>query len=144
MKKIAIASDHGGFEMKEALKSSLEESGYEVKDFGCQSSDSVNYPDYAVKLSKYVVSENILGILICGTGIGMSISANKIKGIRAALCHNTEYAKLSRQHNDANVLCLGGRFLKIDEAKEILNSWLSSEFEGGRHQLRVDIIKELE
>lgn len=142
--KIAIGSDHAGFELKEELREMLD-SEHEVLDFGCHNTDSVDYPNIAIDLAKSV-SDNIqkdedcLGILICGSGVGMSIAANKVEGIRAALCHNEELAKLSKEHNNANILCLGARFLSSDEAKEIVQTWLKTSFEAGRHSRRVDII----
>lgn len=137
--KIIIGSDHGGFELKENIKKIL--TGYEVKDIGCFSEESVDYPDIASELCKKVLEEkNSKGILICGTGIGMSIAANKFKGIRAALCHDEYTAEMSRKHNDANVLCLGGRILDIETAQDIVNTWLENNFEGGRHERRIKII----
>lgn len=143
--KIAIASDHAGYKLKEYLKKILEKEGYEVVDLGTYSSESVDYPDYAAKLAK-LVSKNLVekGILICGTGIGMSIAANKFPGVRAAVCWSEETAALSRRHNDANILCLGGRVLKPEEAAKILKIWLSTEFEGGRHSRRIQKIKKME
>lgn len=139
--EIVIASDHAAFEQKEFLKKTLETKGFRVKDLGCYSSESVNYPDYAHQLAKYVLENKCRGVLICGSGIGMSIAANRHKGIRAALCHSVEYAKLSREHNDANVLVLGARFATNDLIQEITDAWLKTEFAGGRHQTRVDLIE---
>ncbi len=139
--KIAIASDHAGFKVKEKLKKFLTRMGYEIKDFGTFSEESCDYPDFAIKVAEAVVNrkaEN--GILICGTGIGMSIAANKVKGIRAAVCWNEETAKLSRKHNNANILCLGARMLNIDEIERIVKAWLSTNFEGGRHEKRISKI----
>jgi ribose 5-phosphate isomerase B len=144
MKKIFIASDHGGYELKEYLKGYLKKSNYEIEDLGTNSNQSVNYPDYASKLSNEVIKNDTLGILICGTGIGMSIAANKVDGIRAALVDSVTLAKLSRAHNNANVLCMGGRILGNILAEEIVDSFLTTEFEGGRHQNRLDIISSLE
>ncbi len=144
MKKIFIASDHGGYELKEYLKGYLKKSNYEVEDLGTNSNQSVNYPDYASKLSNEVIKNDTLGILICGTGIGMSIAANKVDGIRAALVDSVTLAKLSRAHNNANVLCMGGRILGNILAEEIVDSFLTTDFEGGRHQNRLDIISSLE
>ena len=143
--KIAIASDHAGYKLKEYLRKILEKEGYEVADLGTYSSESVDYPDYATKLAK-LVSKNLVekGILICGTGIGMSIAANKFPGVRAAVCWSEETAALSRRHNDANILCLGGRVLKPEKAAKILKIWLSTEFEGGRHFRRIQKIKKIE
>lgn len=136
--KIAIGADHGGFEMKEELKPLLAELGYEVVDVGCDSTASVDYPDFAAAVAEQVVSGRCgFGILICGTGIGMSIAVNRQPQIRAALCHDEYTARLSRQHNNANVLCLGARVIGAGVAAAIVRTWLTSTFEGGRHQLRV-------
>jgi len=141
--KIALASDHAGFELKEALKEFL--SSHEVVDFGTFSSESVDYPDFGFKAAEAVASGVCeRGILICGSGIGMSITANKVNGIRAALCVSTEFAKLSRNHNDANILVLPGRFVSRHFAGEIIGVWLSEKFEGGRHQRRIEKIKKYE
>jgi ribose 5-phosphate isomerase B len=140
---IALASDHGGFELKEYIKSILD--GYKILDLGTDSEVSVDYSDYGIKGGKAVASGKAdMAILVCGTGIGISIAANKVCGVRAALCHNAEYAKLSREHNNANVLALGGRFLSKVEAKEIVEVWLSTPFAGDRHQKRINKIKEYE
>ncbi len=143
--KIAIASDHAGFPLKETIKKYLDDLGYEYKDFGTTNEESVDYPDYASKVAK-AVSENKFekGILICGTGIGMSIVANKFPGVRAALCYDVETARLSREHNDANVLTLGGRTTNHELAKEIVHVWLTTEFVGERHLRRVNKIKEID
>lgn len=142
--KIAIASDHAGYEYKEKLKTFLNEIGFDFEDFGTNSADSVDYPDYAIKLSKKIsLGEFNQGILICGTGIGMSITANKISGVRAAVCESTEAAKYSRLHNDANVLCLGSRITQLEKAKEILKVFLTTKFEGGRHSNRIEKIHKL-
>jgi len=136
---IAIGADHGGYEMKEQIKSYLLEKGIEVKDFGTYSNDSVDYPDYAVYVCKSIQSkESDLGILICGTGEGIGIAANKHKGIRAAQCGDTFSAKMTRQHNDANVLTLGGRVVGPELAKEIVREFLTNKFQGGRLQTRVE------
>ncbi|MCB5285102.1 MAG: ribose 5-phosphate isomerase B [Candidatus Cloacimonetes bacterium] len=141
--KIAIASDHAGYELKEAIKAAFPE--HEFEDFGTNSVDSMDYPDTGAPAAKAVAAGKAeRGILICGSGIGMSITANKVRGIRAALCTNTDLARLSRIHNDANVLCLAGRFTAVPYALEIVNNWLSSMFEGGRHQSRIQKIKLLE
>lgn len=143
--KIAIGADHGGFIMKEELKEYLKEKGYDVTDCGTHNEDSVDYPDIAVKTAKTILSnENELGVLICGTGIGISIAANKIKGIRAALCTDCYCAKMARNHNDANILCMGGRVTGIELAKSILDTFLGEKFEGGRHRIRVDKISSME
>ncbi len=136
---IAIASDHAGVALKEALKDQLLALGLLPEDLGALSRDSVDYPDYAEKLCKFILGKKAArGVLICGSGIGMSIAANRHKGIRAALCRSVEDAELSRQHNNANVLCLGERSTSADEAKEILKRFLATSFEGGRHEARVN------
>ncbi|MDI9524627.1 MAG: ribose 5-phosphate isomerase B [Candidatus Cloacimonadota bacterium] len=141
--KIAIASDHAGYELKEAIKATFPE--HEFEDFGTHSVDSMDYPDTGAPAAQAVAAGKAeRGILICGSGIGMSITANKVRGIRAALCTNTDLARLSRIHNDANVLCLAGRFTAVPYALEIVNNWLNSAFEGGRHQNRIEKIKLLE
>ena len=138
---IAIGSDHAGYEYKEQLKKLLDEMGKSYQDFGTNSPDSVDYPDIARLVSKAVVSEKFIrGILICGTGIGMSIVANKHKGIRAAVCESIASAKLSREHNDANILCLPGRFISQYEALNAVMAFLTTDFEGGRHQARIEKI----
>ncbi len=143
--KIAIGSDHGGFSLKEVIKKYLIEKGYEVKDFGCFSEESVDYPDYAKKVAQAVAKgEYSVGVLMCGTGIGISIAANKVKGIRAALCHDGLTARLAKQHNNANIICIGGRTTGVETAKDIVDNWLNSEFEGGRHLRRINKIKDME
>lgn len=143
--KVAIASDHGGLNIKKMLVEKLTELGYEMKDFGPITNESVDYPDYAFPLCEAVASgEYDKGILICGTGIGMSISANKVKGIRAALVHDIFSAKATREHNDSNVLCMGERVIGPALAEEIAKVWLGTDFEGGRHNNRVDKIKNYE
>jgi ribose 5-phosphate isomerase B len=142
--RIALAADHGGVELKEHIKAFLQEK-YEIVDLGTKGNESVNYPDYGIKAGEEVVAGNVdCAIIFCGTGIGISIAANKVKGIRAALCHNVEYAKLSREHNNANILSLGGRFTTTTEAEKIVTAWLETPFEGGRHQNRLNIINEYE
>ena len=139
--KIAIGSDHGGFEYKKEIISNLQNDGYDVKDFGTYSSGSCDYPDIAKPLAKAVAEgEYDRGILICGTGIGMSIAANKVKNIRASLCSDTFSARMTRMHNDSNILCLGERVIGAGLALDIVNIWLNTEFEGGRHQKRIDMI----
>ncbi len=136
---IAIGCDHGGINLKETIKKFLDEKGLEYKDFGTYSTDSCDYPDYAKAVCEGVISgECEKGILICGTGIGMSIAANKIDGIRAAHVTDTYSAKMTREHNNANVICLGERITGCDLALEIVNAYLNAEFQGGRHQNRVD------
>lgn len=143
--KIGIASDHGGFELKEYIKEYLEEKKIEYIDYGTNSLDSVDYPDYGEKLAKGVISKEVdKGIAICGTGIGISIACNKVKGTRAALCGDTYSARMSREHNDANVLALGGRVVGKDLAIEIVSTWLNAKFQGGRHSRRVDKISCIE
>lgn len=142
---IAIGSDHGGVNLKETVKKFLEQKGLEYKDFGTNSTDSCDYPDYAKAVCDAVVSgECDKGILICGTGIGMSIAANKVKGIRAAHVTDTYSAAKTREHNNANVICLGERITGCDLALEIVNAYLNAEFQGGRHQTRVDKIMAFE
>ncbi|MCI0416987.1 ribose 5-phosphate isomerase B [bacterium] len=138
--KIAIASDHGGYQLKERIKIILQSLGVDYHDFGTSSTDSVDYPDYAALVAKEVQSGN-RGILCCGTGIGMSITANKFKGVRAALCHDVFTAQMSRQHNDANILILGGRVKHSpEEVEAMIQIWLQTEYEGGRHQKRLEKI----
>ena len=141
--KILIASDHGGFELKEKIKQYLIEKNYDVLDLGTNSNSSCDYPVFAKKLCKEVLNTTTKGILVCGTGLGMQISANRFKGIRAVCVSDTFSAKMSRAHNNSNVLCLGGRVLGVGLAKEILDAWLNTEFENGRHQERIDLIDEL-
>ena len=144
--KIAIGCDHGGFEMKEELKKYLSETGYECKDFGTHSSESTDYPVYGRAVAEAVASgECDRGIAICGTGIGISIAANKVPGVRAAACYNTDMARISREHNDANVLALGARITAIPLAMDIVLAWLETEFsQGERHIRRIKKIKEIE
>lgn len=143
--KIAIASDHAGFELKEKIKEHLKSSGYEVVDLGTDSTDSVDYPDFAEKLAlKISAGEVPEGILCCGTGIGMSIAANKVPGVRAGVAVNEFMARMAREHNNANVLCLSGRITDSETAKKLVDVWLNAKFEGGRHERRVRKISELE
>lgn len=140
--KIAVGSDHGGFEYKEQILKHLKELGFECIDVGTYSTDSCDYPLIARAVAEKVTTGEVnRGILICGTGIGMSIVANKVKGIRAALCGDTFSARASRAHNNSNILCLGERVIGINLALDIVDIWLKSEFEGGRHQRRVDMIE---
>lgn len=142
--KIAISSDHGGYELKEELKEYLTSKGYEIDDLGTNSSESVDYPQYGKICAEAVVNGNAdKGIVCCGTGIGISMAANKVKGARCSLCTSEEMAEMTRKHNDANVLALGGRILSTEEAIKITDIWLTTEFEGGRHQRRVDQLNEL-
>lgn len=139
--KIAIGSDHGGFALKQQIVALLNEMGHQVKDFGCFSEDSVDYPDFAFPTAEAVAGgEFERGILICGTGIGVSICANKVKGIRCALCGDVLSAELTRKHNDSNVLAMGGRIIGVETAKAIVKTWLNTEFEGGRHIRRIEKI----
>ena len=145
IKKIVIGSDHGGFRLKEKLKAFLEKKGYCLKDVGCFNRESCDYPEYAYEVARLVSAGRFpRGILICKSGIGNSIAANKLKGVRAALCYNLKAAKLSRKHNDANVLVLGDLFVKEAMAKRIAGLWLQTEFEGGRHLKRVKQIGDIE
>lgn len=140
-----IASDHGGLELKEAIKSFLETRNIEVRDLGTMTGDSVDYPDFAERLALALTrgeAEN--GILICGTGIGMSIAANKFPGIRAALISDEFTARMSKEHNNANVIVMGGRVLKPEQACAMVKTWLETVFEGGRHQNRLDKISQIE
>jgi ribose 5-phosphate isomerase B len=135
---IALASDHGGVEMKNFLRSELEKKGYQVLDLGTQGSDSVDYPDYALAMANAIKDHKASrGVLVCGTGIGISIAANRFAHIRAALVHDAFGARMCRQHNDANVLVLGGRTMGTEVAKDCLDLFLTTAFEGGRHALRV-------
>ncbi len=138
---LGIAADHAGYELKNTLIEYLKELGYEVKDFGTHSAESMDYPDVAHPLAEEVESGKLeKGIAICGSGNGISMTLNKHQGIRAALCWNTELAALARQHNDANILSLPARFIDTDTAKAIVKAYLESDFEGGRHQRRVEKI----
>ncbi|QOX65096.1 ribose 5-phosphate isomerase B [Anoxybacterium hadale] len=140
--KIALAADHGGFELKEKVKVYLLDKGYEVLDLGSDNGEiSVDYPNYGKLCGETVVKgEADKGIVVCGTGIGISIAANKVKGIRCALCTNVFMAEMASKHNNANILSLGGRVLDTELALEIVHTWLTTEFEGGRHQTRVDML----
>lgn len=144
-KKVVIGSDHGGFSLKERIKEFLKKKGYSVEDAGCFNRDSCDYPKYAYEVAIRVARNKAAkGILICKSGIGNSIAANKLKGVRAALCYNLKAARLSRQHNDANVLVLGALFVNEPLAKRMASLWLKTEFEGGRHLRRVEQIKKIE
>ncbi len=143
--RIALGCDHRGFRIKQAIMKFLLKLNHNYHDFGCYNMESVDYPDIAQKVGEAVASGDFAqGILICSTGIGMSMAANKIKGIRAALCHDTFAAQRARQHNDANILCLRGENIDIDSALEIVKTFLSTNFEGGRHIPRLNKIKALE
>lgn len=142
--KLFIATDHGALEQKNQLVSFLiEELGYQVEDLGTHSNESCHYPEYAISLAEKVIKENGRGILLCGSGIGVSVVANKFKGITAALCRSVSDAKLSRQHNNSNVICFGGRASSIENIKEMTQAWLDTDFEGGRHEIRTDMFKNL-
>lgn len=137
-KTILIAADHAGFPMKTSLITHLQDRGFTVVDLGTDSTESVDYPDYGHKAAKALLDGVApMGVVICGTGIGISISANRFKGIRCALCHNAEFAALARQHNDANILALPGRFVTAEQANAIADAFIDTAFEGGRHQNRV-------
>ncbi|RFU62332.1 ribose 5-phosphate isomerase B [Peribacillus glennii] len=143
--KVAIASDHGGINIREEIKSLMNELGIEFEDFGCECDTSVDYPDYALPVAEKVANgEFDRGILVCGTGIGMSIAANKVKGIRCALVHDVFSAKVTRQHNDSNILAMGERVIGPGLAREIAKAWLTSEFEAGRHANRIGKISDYE
>ena len=143
--KIIMGCDHGGFELKETLKKVLIEKGYEVEDYGIHKQERVDYPDYAQKVGEAIASgKGDQGILICGTGIGMSIAANKVKGVRAALCNDCYSAAKARQHNNANVLCMGGKVVDRETGLKLVKIFLETEFEGGRHQRRIDQIAQIE
>lgn len=143
--KIAIASDHGGVDLKAEIINFLKSENYDVKDFGTNSKESCDYPDYALKVAEAVVGKEFdFGILICGTGIGISIAANKVPGIRAALCSDTFSAHATREHNDANILTLGARVLGTGLALDIVKTFLNSKFEGDRHQDRIEKITAIE
>ena len=142
---IAIGCDHGGFALKNEIIKHLNDHGYEVKDFGCYSEASVDYPDYAYPVAEAVANGSAeKGILICGTGIGMSIAANKVKGIRCALCCDTFSAHATREHNNSNILALGARVIGTGLALDIVDIWLSTDFTGGRHVARIDKITKIE
>ncbi len=139
---IIIGCDHGGFELKQEIMNCVVDNGHQVVDAGCYSTDSVDYPDFASEVCGAIGKEEAeKGILICGTGIGMSIAANRHPGIRAALCMEPFSARMSREHNDANVLCLGGRLTGVSLAIDIVETWLNTEFSGGRHQRRLDMLE---
>lgn len=143
--KISLGADHAGFELKEKIKKLLVQQGLEVSDQGTLSSESVDYPDYARKVGEQVANRNAdLGILVCGSGIGMAIAANKVHGVRAANVSSEYEAQLSREHNDANVLALGARLLSDQNAFQIIQKWLETPFAGGRHQRRVEKISQIE
>ena len=143
--KIGIGNDHAAVEMKNDVVAYLEEKGYEVVNYGTDTHESCNYPEYGEKVGKAVASKEVdLGILICGTGVGISMAANKVKGIRAACCSDYFSAKYTRAHNDANCLCMGARVIGAGLACELVDVFLNTEFEGGRHQTRIDQIADIE
>ena len=143
--KIAMACDHGGLRLKNVLKDDLEKNGYEVVDFGTNSSERCNYPVYGEAVANAIVNGEVdCGVLICGTGVGISLSANKVNGIRACVCSEPYSARLSKQHNNTNIIAFGARVIGIELAKMIVDEWLNAEYEGGRHQVRIDMIKDIE
>ena len=143
--QIAIASDHAGLELRKVIAEHLAQAGHTVTDHGPDAGDSVDYPDYAEKVARAVVGDaSDLGVLVCGSGVGMSIAANKVQGVRAALCANAYLGEMARAHNNANVLCLGERITGVGLALTIVDAFVSTKFEGGRHSRRVDKIAELE
>ena len=143
--RLAVGCDHAAVPLKDQVVAQLRAAGHQVEDLGTHSSEPVDYPDIAAGVARTVAADRAdLGVLCCGTGIGMSIAANKIPGVRAAVCHDTTTARLSRQHNDANVLCMGGRTTGMETARDILDIWLATAYEGGRHTRRVGKIIELE
>ena len=143
--KIGIGNDHAALEMKNQVMEYLEEKGYEVINYGTNTPQSCNYPEFGEKVGRAVVSGEVdCGILICGTGVGISLAANKVKGVRAVVCSEPYSAKLSKQHNNTNILAFGARVVGIELAKMIIDEWLGAEFEGGRHQTRVDMIMAIE
>lgn len=143
--KLALGCDHGGYRLKEEIKKLLDEEGLTYQDFGCYSTEAVDYPDMAQAVGEAVAAGDFAkGIVCCGTGIGVNIAANKIPGVRAALCHDTFSAKATREHNDSNVLTMGERVIGFGLAREIVKAWLGAEFTGGRHQRRVDKIAQIE
>ena len=143
--KIGIGNDHAALEMKNQVMEYLEEKGYEVINYGTNTPESCNYPEFGEQVGRAVVSGEVdCGILICGTGVGISLAANKVKGVRAVVCSEPYSAKLSKQHNNTNILAFGARVVGIELAKMIIDEWLGAEFEGGRHQTRVDMIMAIE
>ena len=143
--KIALGSDHGGFKLKEEVKKHLQEQNIEIVDYGTDSEASVDYPEYGEKVGRAVASgECEKGIIVCGTGIGISISANKVDGVIAALCHDTFSARMTRMHNNSNILAMGERVIGVGLALDIVDTWLETDFEGGRHERRVEKIRQIE
>lgn len=145
MNKLSIASDHAGFELKENVVAYLRIKGVEFEDFGPVNSDRVDYPDYGIQVAKAILDKKVnRGIVICGTGVGMSIVVNRFPGIRGTLCSDVYTAKMCREHNDSNILIMGGRVIGMGLAEEIVKTWLETPFEGGRHQDRLDKIEEID
>ena len=143
--KIAIGNDHVAVDMKNEIKEYLESKGHEVINVGCDSTERFNYPVSGYKVGKMVANNEVdCGVLICGTGVGISLAANKVKGVRACVCSEPYTAKLSKQHNNSNIIAFGARVIGIEMAKMIVDEWLNAEYEGGRHQTRVDMITEIE
>ena len=145
MKKLAIASDHAGFELKESIIAYLHDKGVELEDFGPENNDRVDYPDYGISIARAIQEKKVdRGIVICGTGVGMSIVVNRFPGIRGTLCSDLYTTKLCREHNDSNILIMGGRVIGKGLAEEIVTMWLDTPFEGGRHQKRLDKIEDID
>ena len=143
--KIGIGNDHAAVQMKNDIVEYLKELGYEVINYGTDKNESCNYPEFGEKVARAVVAKEVdLGILICGTGVGISLAANKVKGIRAAVCSEPCTARLSKEHNNSNILAFGARIVGLETAKMIVKEWLDAEFEGGRHQNRIDMISDIE
>lgn len=143
--KLAIGNDHAAYEMKLEIKKYLEEKGHQMVDFGTHSTQSCNYPEFGEAVGRAVAEKEVDGgVLICGTGIGISISANKVKGVRAAVCSEPVSAALTKKHNNANIIAFGARIVGIEMAKAIVDAWLDAEYEGGRHQARIDMMMEIE
>ena len=145
VKVIGIGNDHAAVDLKNEIKAYLEEKGYKVVNYGTDSSESCDYPIYGAKVGHAVASGEVdAGVLICGTGVGISLAANKVNGIRACVCSEPYSAKLSKQHNNSNIIAFGARVIGVETAKMIVDEWLNAEYEGGRHQVRIDMIKEIE
>ena len=143
--RICMGSDHAGLALKQVVKAHLEELGHEVINFGTDTTDSVNYPEYGEAVGRAVAAQEVdCGVLICGTGVGISLAANKVKGVRAAVCSEPVTARLVKEHNNANIIAFGARIVGIEVAKEIVRAYLEAQFQGGRHQTRVDLIHEIE
>ena len=143
--KLALAADHGAFELKESIKKHLDEKGIEYEDFGCYAKESVDYPRFAYRAAKAVANgTHDFGIIFCTTGLGVSMAANKVKGIRAAVCTNEMLAEMTRRHNNANVICMGQNVVSQELANKLVDIFVSTEFEGGRHQRRVDLLTAIE